>query len=58
MEELLEEYLEDIDEKIEWIYDIFDDYVVMDLFISVYGFLLEEVYVIVKDGIIIVKGDY
>lgn len=38
MEELLEEYLEDIDEKIEWIYDIFDDYVVMDLFISVYGF--------------------
>lgn len=58
MEELLEEYLEDIDEKIEWIYDIFDDYVVMDLFISVYGFLLEEVYVIVKDGIVIVKGDY
>lgn len=58
VEELLEEYLEDIDEKTERIHDILDDYAAMDLFISVHGFQLEEVHVTAKEGIITVKGDH
>uniref|UniRef100_A0A8W8J8D7 Uncharacterized protein n=1 Tax=Magallana gigas TaxID=29159 RepID=A0A8W8J8D7_MAGGI len=50
VEELLEEYLEDIDEKTERIHDILDDYAAMDLFISVHGFQPEEVHVTAKDA--------
>lgn len=58
VEELLEEYLEDIDEKTERIHDILDDYEAMDLFISVHGFQPEEVHVTARGRILTIKGDH
>jgi HSP20 family molecular chaperone IbpA len=58
VEDLLEEYLEDIDEKTELIHEILDECEAMDLVVNIHGFELEEIHVSVKGRQITIKGDH
>lgn len=58
VEDLLEEYLEDIDEKTELIHEILDECEAMDLVVNIHGFELEEIHVTVSGKNITIKGDH
>ncbi|XP_061176081.1 protein disconnected-like [Saccostrea echinata] len=58
VEDLLEEYLEDIDEKTERIHELLDECEAMDLFINVHGFELDEIHVTACGRTVTVKGDH